>query len=80
MLNFCGKLNSYTLLTNSETGKPKSGKFFFSVSIAVLQCLQLDSRKRSACVIIFNLHLSSLITCNFESSQAVKTFVEGYSI
>ena len=54
-------------------------KRFFSICIAILQCLQLDCRKKNAvCNIIFILHLSCLITCNFESSQTVSAFVEGF--
>ena len=56
----------------TEVASQKSGQIFL-IRTAVLQCLQLDSRKHSVCIIIFSLHLSFLITCNFESSQAVKT-------
>ena len=44
--------------------------------MAVLQCLQFDSRKRSVCIIIFSLHLIFLITENFESSQALNSLVQ----
>ena len=44
-----------------------------------MQCLQLDSRKGSVCIIICSLYLSCLITCNFdESSQAFNSV--GYNL
>ena len=58
----------------------KCFNFFSIIIIAVLQCLQLDSRKRSVYIIIFSLHLSCLLRRNFESSQAVNVVVEGFSI
>ena len=57
---------------------PKNEVRFFSTSTTVLQCLQLDSQKRSVCIIIFSLCLSYLITYNFKSSQAVNSLVEGF--
>ena len=53
---------------------------FSSISIALLQCVQLDSRQFEVCVIIFSLYMSSLITGSFESTQAVNTLIEGFSI
>ena len=53
---------------------------FFSTSAAVLQCLQFDSRKFSVCIIVFSLYLSSPITCNFESSQAVNSLGEVFNL
>ena len=72
---FCSKLSSYTLpLTPPPppSDKPKKRLIFFK-SVAVLQFLQLDSRKRSVAIIISSLHFSCLITCNVESNQAVKS-------